>query len=174
MAVKVKRSTINEDITSPKVRLIDHDGESKGIVDIADALVAAKAASMDLVEISPNAEPPVCKVMDYGKFVFEAKKAKAASKKKQTVVHVKEIKFRPGTDIGDYNIKLRKLREFLELGDKTKITVRFRGREMAHKEIGTDLMKRVSKDLEEFGDVESFPKQEGRQMTMVIAPKKKK
>ncbi len=174
MAVKVKRSTINEDITSPKVRLIDHDGESKGIVDIADALVAAKVASMDLVEISPNAEPPVCKVMDYGKYVFEAKKAKAAAKKKQTVVHVKEIKFRPGTDIGDYNIKLRKLREFLELGDKTKITVRFRGREMAHKEIGTDLMKRVSKDLEEYGDVESFPKQEGRQMTMVVAPKKKK
>ncbi|PCI65184.1 MAG: translation initiation factor IF-3 [Gammaproteobacteria bacterium] len=174
MAVKVKRSTINEDITSPKVRLIDHDGESKGIVDIADALVVAKAASMDLVEISPNAEPPVCKVMDYGKYVFEAKKAKAAAKKKQTVVHVKEIKFRPGTDIGDYNIKLRKLREFLEIGDKTKITVRFRGREMAHKEIGTELMKRVSKDLEEFGDVESFPKQEGRQMTMVVAPKKKK
>jgi translation initiation factor IF-3 len=174
MAVKIKKSTINEHITAPKVRLIDHDGESKGIVDIKDALLLASRSSLDLVEVSPNAEPPVCKVMDYGKYVFEAKKAKVASKKKQTVVHVKEIKFRPGTDIGDYNIKLKKLQNFLEGGDKTKITVRFKGREMAHKEIGMNLIKRVEKDLEEFGDIESFPKLEGPQMTMVIAPKKKK
>lgn len=174
MAAKVQRANINEEIEAPKVRLIDKDGESKGIVSINEAIDAAKAVTMDLVEISPGAEPPVCKIMDYGKYVFEQKKAKAAAKKKQTVVHVKEIKFRPGTDIGDYNIKLRKLTEFLQEGDKTKITVRFRGREMAHREIGMDLMKRVQKDLEEFGDVESFPKQEGRQMTMVIAPKRKK
>ncbi|MBV1910499.1 MAG: translation initiation factor IF-3 [Kangiellaceae bacterium] len=174
MAAKVQRANINEEIEAPQVRLIDKDGESKGIVTIREAVAAAKEVTLDLVEISPGAEPPVCKIMDYGKYVFEAKKAKAAAKKKQTVVHVKEIKFRPGTDIGDYNIKLRKLTEFLQEGDKTKITVRFRGREMAHREIGMELMKRVQKDLEEFGDVESFPKLEGRQMTMVIAPKKKK
>ena len=174
MAAKIQRANINDEIEAPKVRLIDKDGESKGIVTIKEAIEAAVAVTLDLVEISPGAEPPVCKIMDYGKYVFEAKKAKAAAKKKQTVVHVKEIKFRPGTDIGDYNIKLRKLREFLAEGDKTKITVRFRGREMAHREIGMDLMKRVQKDLEELGDVEAFPKQEGRQMTMVIAPKKKK
>ena len=174
MAAKVQRANINEEIEAPKVRLIDQEGESKGVVSISEAIAAAEAATLDLVEISPGAEPPVCKIMDYGKYVFEQKKAKAAAKKKQTVVHVKEIKFRPGTDIGDYKIKLRKLTEFLEEGDKTKITVRFRGREMAHRELGMDLMKRVQKDLEEFGDVESFPKLEGRQMTMVIAPKKKK
>ncbi len=174
MAAKVQRANINEEIEAPQVRLIDQEGESKGVVSIAEAIAAAEEANLDLVEISPGAEPPVCKVMDYGKYVFEQKKAKAAAKKKQTVVHVKEIKFRPGTDIGDYKIKLRKLTEFLEEGDKTKITVRFRGREMAHRELGMDLMKRIQKDLEEFGDVESFPKLEGRQMTMVIAPKKKK
>ncbi len=112
--------------------------------------------------------------MDYGKYVFEQKKAKAAAKKKQTIVHVKEIKFRPGTDIGDYNVKIRKLKEFLEAGDKTKITVRFRGREMAHKELGMELMGRVEKDLAELSDVEARPKLEGRQMMMVLAPKKKK
>jgi len=174
MAAKTQRANINEEIEAPKVRLIDKDGESKGVVAIQDAIDAAIAVSLDLVEISPGAEPPVCKIMDYGKYVFEQKKAKAAAKKKQTVVHVKEIKFRPGTDIGDYNIKLRKLTEFLQEGDKTKITVRFRGREMAHRELGMDLMKRVEKDLAEFGDVESFPKLEGRQMTMVIGPKRKK
>ncbi len=174
MAAKTQRANINEEIEAPKVRLIDQDGESKGVVAIQDAIDAAVEANLDLVEISPGAEPPVCKIMDYGKYVFEQKKAKAAAKKKQTVVHVKEIKFRPGTDIGDYNIKLRKLTEFLQEGDKTKITVRFRGREMAHRELGMDLMKRVEKDLAEYGDVESFPKLEGRQMTMVIAPKRKK
>lgn len=154
--------------------MIGSDGDSKGIVSIKQALQAADEAKLDLVEISPGAEPPVCKIMDYGKYVFEQKKARAAAKKKQTVVHVKEIKFRPGTDIGDYNVKLRKLTEFLEHGDKTKITVRFRGREMAHKELGMELLERVEKDLSEYADVESRAKMEGRQMIMVMAPKKKK
>lgn len=156
------------------MRLIGADGEAVGVVSINEALSAAEAQELDLVEVSPGAEPPVCKIMDYGKYVFEQKKAKAAAKKKQTIVHVKEIKFRPGTDIGDYNVKIKKLKEFLEDGDKTKITVRFRGREMAHKELGLELMERVEKDLAELSDVEARPKLEGRQMMMVLAPKKKK
>lgn len=129
---------------------------------------------MDLVEISPNAEPPVCKVMDYGKFVFEANKKQAVARKNQKQIQVKEIKFRPGTDEGDYQVKLRSLIKFLNEGDKTKITVRYRGREMAHKEIGMDLLKRIEQDLEELAIVEQFPKLEGRQMVMVMGPKKKK
>lgn len=129
---------------------------------------------MDLVEISPNADPPVCKVMDYGKYQFEQNKKLQASKKKQKQVQIKEIKFRPGTEEGDYQVKLRNLNKFLEEGNKTKITVRFRGREMAHREIGLELLKRVKKDLEELANVEQFPKVEGRQMVMVMAPKKKK
>jgi translation initiation factor IF-3 len=129
---------------------------------------------MDLVEISPNADPPVCKVMDYGKYQFEQNKKLQASKKKQKQVQIKEIKFRPGTEEGDYQVKLRNLNKFLEEGNKTKITVRFRGREMAHREIGLELLKRVEKDLEELANVEQFPKVEGRQMVMVMAPKKKK
>jgi len=143
-------------------------------VAIDEALDSAYDANLDLVEISPNAEPPVCRIMDYGKFVFEKNKQKAAAKKKQKQVHIKEIKFRPGTDIGDYQVKLRNLIRFLEDGDKTKVTMRFRGREMAHQEIGRNLLERVKKDLEEYGSVESFPKMEGRQMIMVIAPLKKK
>jgi len=154
--------------------LIGADGESMGVVSNKEAQQAADEAKLDLVEISPGAAPPVCKIMDYGKYIFEQKKAKAAAKKKQTIVHVKEIKFRPGTDIGDYNVKLRKLQAFLEQGDKTKITVRFRGREMAHKELGMELLKRIEKDLSELADVEARPKLEGRQMIMVMAPKKKK
>jgi translation initiation factor IF-3 len=129
---------------------------------------------MDLVEISPNADPPVCKVMDYGKYQFEQNKKLQASKKKQKQVQIKEIKFRPGTEEGDYQVKLRNLNKFLEEGNKTKITVRFRGREMAHREIGLELLKRVEKDLEELANVEQFPKVEVRQMVMVMAPKKKK
>lgn len=140
---------------------------------MSEAQEQADEAGLDLVEITAQADPPVCKIMDYGKFLFEKSKQKAAAKKKQKQVQVKEIKFRPGTDIGDYNIKLRKLREFLENGDRTKITVRFRGREMAHQEQGRDLLKRVQTDLEEYGVVESFPKMEGRQMIMVVSPKKK-
>ncbi|ORU91816.1 MAG: translation initiation factor IF-3 [Cycloclasticus sp. symbiont of Poecilosclerida sp. N] len=132
----------------------------------------AVGVDLDLVEVSPTAEPPVCKIMDYGKFKFEASKKLQASKKKQKNVQVKEIKFRPGTDIGDYNVKLRNLRSFLEHGDKTKITVRFRGREMAHRELGMELLQRVEKDLEELAVVEQRPKFEGRQMVMVMVPKK--
>ncbi len=131
-------------------------------------------ANMDLVEISPNADPPVCKIMDYGKFQFEQNKKLAIAKKKQKQIQVKEIKFRPGTDEGDYQVKLRSLTKFLNDGDKTKITVRFRGREMAHREIGMDLLKRIEKDLEELALVEQFPKMEGRQMVMVLGSKKKK
>jgi translation initiation factor IF-3 len=133
----------------------------------------AAEASMDLVEISPQAEPPVCKVMDYGKFKFEEQKKRQAARKKQKQIQVKEIKFRPGTDIGDYNVKLRNLVKFLTEGDKVKVTLRFRGREMAHQELGRDLLKRVEADLEELGIVEQYPKMEGRQMVMVLAPKKK-
>ena len=144
-----------------------------GIVSIEQAMSAAEDAGLDLVEITAQASPPVCKLMDYGKFLFEKSKQKSAAKKKQKQVQVKEIKFRPGTDIGDYNVKLRKLKEFLENGDRTKVTVRYRGREMAHQELGRDLLKRVEKDLGEYGSVELFPKMEGRQMIMVISPKKK-
>lgn len=133
----------------------------------------AAADSLDLVEIVPTAEPPVCRIMDYGKFKFSQSKQKGANKKKQKKTQVKEIKMRPGTDIGDYNIKLKKLMEFLEEGDKTKVTIRFRGREMAHRELGMEMLKRVEKDLEEYGSVEQFPKMEGRQMIMVIGPTKK-
>lgn len=133
----------------------------------------ATEAGLDLVEISPQAEPPVCKVMDYGKFRFEEQKKRQASRKKQKQIQVKEIKFRPGTDIGDYNVKLRNLTRFLTDGDKVKVTLRFRGREMAHQELGRDLLKRVEADLVELGTVEQYPKMEGRQMVMVLAPKKK-
>lgn len=134
----------------------------------------ASEASMDLVEISPNAEPPVCRIMDYGKFRFEENKKQQTARKKQKQTQVKEIKFRPGTDIGDYNIKLRKLIDFLGEGDRTKVTLRFRGREMAHQELGMELLMRVKTDLAEYGVVEQEPKMEGRLMVMVLAPKKNK
>ncbi len=137
------------------------------------AMQMAADASMDLVEIAPQGEPPVCRLMDYGKFRFEEQKKRQQARKKQKQIQVKEIKFRPGTDIGDYNIKLGKLTGFLEDGDKVKVTLRFRGREMAHQNLGRDLLKRVEADLEELGSVEQFPKMEGRQMIMVLAPKKK-
>jgi len=141
---------------------------------LSEAKQLAGNANMDLVEVSPNADPPVCKIMDYGKFLFDQNKKLAVAKKKQKQIQVKEIKFRPGTDIGDYNVKLRNLTKFLEEGNKTKITVRFRGREMAHREIGMDLLKRVEADLSELAAVEQFPKMEGRQMVMVLGPRKKK
>jgi translation initiation factor IF-3 len=156
------------------VRLTGADGEAVGVVSIAEAMEAANEAGMDLVEISPNAEPPVCRVMDYGKFLFEKSKAAKEQKKKQKQVQIKEIKFRPGTDIGDYQVKLRNLTGFLEDGNKVKVTIRFRGREMAHQEIGVDVLNRLKADTEEFAVVESFPTRiEGRQMIMVLAPKKK-
>ncbi len=156
------------------MRLIGADGEPAGVVATAEAKRMAYDASLDLVEISPNAEPPVCRIMNYGKYRFEQNKKIQLAKKKQKQIQVKEIKFRPGTGISDYQVKLRNLIRFLEDGDKTKITVRFRGREMAHKELGMDLLKRVEKDLEELATVEQYPKMEGRQMVMVLAPKKKK
>jgi len=137
------------------------------------ALELAEEADLDLVEIAPDAKPPVCRVMDYGKFLFELSKKKHAAKKKQKIIHVKEIKFRPGTEEQDYQVKLRNLIKFLSSGDKAKVTLRFRGREMAHMELGQKLLQRVEKDLDEYGTVEQFPKMEGRQMIMVLAPKKK-
>jgi translation initiation factor IF-3 len=145
-----------------------------GIVEIATALETAQQDSLDLVEISPDAEPPVCKVMDYGKHVFDIKKKLAQQKKKQKQTQVKEMKFRPGTDVGDYQIKLRSLVRFLENGDKAKVTLRFRGREMAHQELGAEMMKRIEADLTELAQVEQYPKLEGRQMTMVLAPLSRK
>ena len=154
--------------------MVGKDGEQIGVVSITEALELAEQNSLDLVEISPNAEPPVCKVMDYGKFIFEKSKAQKEQKKKQKQIQVKEIKFRPGTDEGDYQVKLRNLRRFLEGGDKAKVTIRFRGREMAHQDIGIDLLNRVKSDLEDIANCESFPNRvEGRQMIMVLAPIKK-
>ena len=154
--------------------MIGADGEQVGVVTIEEAIAAATAANLDLVEISPDAEPPVCKVMDYGKKLFEQKKQVAAQRKKQKQTQVKEMKFRPGTDEGDYKVKLRNLVRFLEDGDKAKVTLRFRGREMAHQELGMEMLKRIENDLAELGQVEQFPKIEGRQLTMVIAPRSKK
>ena len=165
---------LNEEIRVPSVRLIGADGSQVGIVARDDALAEARLASLDLVLISPDAEPPVCKIMDYGKHVFEQKKVKAAQKKKQKQTQVKEMKFRPGTEDGDYQVKLRNLVRFLEEGDKAKVSLRFRGREVVHPEIGMNLMKRIENDLEDYGTVESEPRFEGRQVIMVLAPRKKK
>ena len=153
--------------------MINSDGEQAGVMALAEALELAREVSLDLVEVSPNAEPPVCRIMDFGKFVFEQNKKAQSAKRKQKQVHVKEIKFRPGTEEGDYQVKLRKLREFLEIGDKAKVTLRFRGREMAHQELGAQLLARVRDDLEDLGTVEQMPQLEGRQMIMIIGPKKK-
>ena len=164
---------INGEISAPEVRLLGPKGEQIGIVSLAEAVRQAEEAELDLVEIAPTAVPPVCRVMDYGKFKYaEAKRAHEA-KLKQKQIQVKEIKFRPGTDDGDYNIKVRNLKRFLTEGDKTKITLRFRGREMAHQELGMALLKRVEADLAELGQIEQFPKMEGRQMVMMVGPKKK-
>jgi translation initiation factor IF-3 len=165
---------INDQIQAKEVRLIAADGEQVGIVSIDEALAAAKAANLDLVAIAVEAEPIVCKVMDYGKHLFEIKKSKAASKKKQKQQQIKEMKFRPGTEEGDYQVKLRNLTRFLEHGDKAKVSLRFRGRELAHQELGMEMMQRIEKDLADLGVVEQQPKMEGRQIVMVIAPKKKK
>lgn len=154
------------------MRVIGSDGEQAGVMSITAAISLAKEEGLDLVEVSPMAEPPVCRIMDFGKYLFEQNKKNQSAKRKQKQVHVKEIKFRPGTDEGDYQIKLRKLKEFLENGDKTKVTLRFRGREMAHRELGAQLLARVRDDLEDYGSVEQMPQMEGRQMVQVIAPKK--
>ncbi|HUQ74462.1 MAG TPA: translation initiation factor IF-3 [Burkholderiales bacterium] len=164
---------INREITAPEVRLVAENGDQLGIKTVMEALKLAEESNVDLVEIAPLAVPPVCKLMDYGKFRYREQKKAHEAKLKQKQIQVKEIKFRPGTDEGDYKIKLAKLIQFLEEGDKAKVTLRFRGREMAHKEFGERLLERVRKDLDAVGAVEQFPKLEGRQMVMVIAPKKK-
>ena len=156
------------------MRLIGVNNEPLGIVSLNEALTMAEEANVDLVEIAPTAEPPVCRLMDYGKFRYQEQKKAHEAKLKQKVIQVKEIKFRPGTDDGDYNIKLRNIVKFLEEGDKCKITLRFRGREMAHQDIGVRMLERLKEDLDLHGQVEQFPKMEGRQMVMVMAPKKKK
>lgn len=156
------------------MRLTGVDGEALGIVKLHEALRLSEAADVDLVEIAPNAAPPVCRLMDYGKFKYQESKKAHEAKLKQKIVQVKEVKFRPGTDDGDYGVKLRNLQRFLDEGDKAKITLRFRGREMAHQEIGMRMLERLRTDLDEFGQVEQMPKMEGRQMVMVLGPKKKK
>ncbi|OHU88247.1 translation initiation factor IF-3 [Pseudoalteromonas amylolytica] len=170
-----QKNRINEEITAKEVRLSGVEGQEASIMSLKEAQAIADEAGVDLVEISPNAEPPVCKVMDYGKFLFEKAKLQKEQKKKQKQIQIKEIKFRPGTDEGDYQVKLRSLRKFLEAGDKAKITIRFRGREMAHQEIGIELLNRVKTDLEDLAVVESFPNRvEGRQMVMMMSPIAKK
>jgi translation initiation factor IF-3 len=164
---------INEEINTPEIRLIGVEGEQIGIVSLASAMRMAEEAEVDLVEIAPTAKPPVCRLMDYGKFKYQESKKRHEAKLKQKQIQVKEVKFRPGTDEGDYQIKLRNLIRFLEEGDKAKVTLRFRGREMAHQEFGVKLLERVRTDLDPYGVVEQFPKLEGRQMIMVLSPKKK-
>ncbi|WP_368881391.1 translation initiation factor IF-3 [Proteus mirabilis] len=169
-----RQNRINGEIRAHEVRLTGLDGEQIGVVSLKEALEKAEEAGADLVEISPNAEPPVCRIMDYGKFLYEKSKTLKEQKKKQKVIQVKEVKFRPGTDEGDYQVKLRNLIRFLEDGDKAKVTLRFRGREMVHQQIGMEMLNRIREDLDELASVESFPnKIEGRQMIMVLAPKKK-
>ncbi|NNF96783.1 MAG: translation initiation factor IF-3 [Halobacteria archaeon] len=168
-----KKTRINDEITARELRVIDAEGEQVGVISLDDALNMAFDADMDLVEVAPDSSPPVCRIMDYGKYLFEENKKRHAAKKKQKQIHIKEVKFRPGTEQGDYQVKLRNLTRFLNNGDKTKVTLRFRGREMAHQELGLQLLKRVEEDLNEIGTVEQYPKLEGRQMVMVIAPKKK-
>ena len=169
-----KKPIINEHIEADQVRLVGEEGEQLGIKSLEDARVAAAEAKLDLVLIAPDADPQVCKIMDYGKHIFDLKKEKAANKKKQRRTQVKEIKFRPGTEIGDYQVKLRNLIRFLEDGDKAKVSLRFRGREMAHQHLGMELVGRIKEDLVEYGTVEQEPKMEGRQIIMVLAPVKKR
>ncbi len=168
-----KTQRVNHEITAPEIRLVGMNSEPLGIVSLRAALEMAEESEVDLVEIAPTAQPPVCRLMDFGKFKYQEAKRAHDAKLKQKQVQVKEIKFRPGTDEGDYQIKLRNLIKFLQEGDKTKITLRFRGREMAHQEFGIRLLERVKADLQEHGVVEQFPKMEGHQLIMVLAPTKK-
>ena len=169
-----KTHRLNDEITVPEIRLQGLEGEQLGIVNIRAALQMAEEAGVDLVEIAPTAKPPVCRIMDYGKFKYQEAKRAHEAKLKQKQVQVKEIKLRPGTDENDYQIKLRNMTRFLDDGDKVKVTLRFRGREMAHQEFGMRQLERIKADLDEVGQVEQMPKMEGRQMIMVIAPAKKK
>ncbi|MDZ4078668.1 MULTISPECIES: translation initiation factor IF-3 [Hydrocarboniphaga] len=163
----------NEQITAPRVRVIGDDGSQAGIMLTRDAIARAEELGMDLVEVSPNADPPVCKIMDYGKYIYQKDKAQHAAKKKQKQIQVKEIKFRPTTETADYETKMRAAQRFIEEGDKVKVTVRYRGREMAHQEIGMQLMDRVKGDLDAIAVVEQYPKMEGRQAVMVLSAKKR-
>ncbi|MDZ4728538.1 MAG: translation initiation factor IF-3 [Xanthomonadales bacterium] len=167
-----KETRRNDEITATQVRVIDAEGEQAGVMPIAAALILAAEASMDLVEIAPNGEPPVCRIMDYGKYRFEAQKKAQGAKKKQKQTQIKEVKFRPGTEVADFQVKIRNVRRFLGEGDKVKITLRFRGREMAHQEFGTLMLKRIEAELAAEITVEQFPRMEGRQMVMMISPKK--
>ncbi|WP_371412457.1 translation initiation factor IF-3 [Pseudophaeobacter sp. EL27] len=153
-----------------EIRLIGADGENVGVVHPAKAMDMANEAGLDLVEISPNATPPVCKIMDFGKFKYEQQKRESEARKKQKIIEVKEVKFRPNTDTNDYEVKMRNVYKFLETGDKVKITLRFRGREMAHQNLGRQLLERVAEDVKDLGKVENMPKMEGRQMVMMIGP----
>jgi len=169
-----KKPVINEHIDASEVRLVLENGDQAGIVSIEVARAASSEEKLDLVLIAPEAEPPVCKIMDYGKHIFDLKKQKVANKKKQHKQTVKEIKFRPGTEEGDYQVKLRNLIRFLNDGDKAKVSLRFRGRELAHQHLGLELVQRIGRDLEDYGTVEQEPKMEGRQIVMVLSPAKKK
>ena len=162
---------MNTDILNEEVRCIAPDGEQLGVMKTEDAIAEADSHGLDLVEVSPNADPPVCKILDYGKFKFEAQKKRNEAKKKQKVIEVKEIKLRPNIDEHDYQVKMRSVQKFLDEGDKVKVTLRFRGREMAHQELGVNVLNRVREDTDEVAKIEAFPKLEGRQMIMVIAPK---
>lgn len=168
-----KKHRINGEIRANEIRLIGIDGEQLGIVKVAEALAMAEENEVDLVEIAPTAKPPVCRLMDYGKFRYQEQKRQQEARAKQKVVQLKEVKFRPATDDGDYNVKLRNVRRFIEEGDKVKVSLRFRGREMAHQELGMRVLERVRDDVEEICQVESFPRLEGRQMVMVLAPRRK-
>jgi translation initiation factor IF-3 len=171
--VQGKRVRRNAEILSPRVRVIGPNADQLGIMTVQEALRSAESSGLDLVEVAPGAEPPVCRIMDYGKFVFEQNKKAQSARRKQKQIQVKEVKFRPGTEEGDYQVKLRNLIKFLTHGDKAKVTLRFRGREMVHQELGAELLKRVQTDLEQYGSVEQQPLMEGRQMIMVIGPRKR-
>ncbi|WP_428088298.1 translation initiation factor IF-3 [Candidatus Thioglobus sp.] len=168
------KTRVNDTIKVSEVRLIDAQGGQVGIVDTNEAKKKAKEVNLDLVEVSPNAKPPVCKIMDFGKYVYELKQQKKEAKKKQKKTQVKTIKYRPGTEEGDYQIKFRNLVKFLDNGDKVKVSIWFRGREMQHKELGMEMLDRIEKDTEEFANVEQKAKMEGRQLGMMLSPKSKK
>jgi len=169
--VKKEGPRVNDEITSPRVLLIDESGEKQGEMPTSAALEAAQEAGLDLVEVAPNADPPVCKILDFGKLKYQEQKKKSEAKKKQKTVEIKEIKMRPNIDIHDYDVKARAMRRFFEEGDKVKVTLRFRGREMAHQELGVQLLDKVKQDTSEIAKVESEPRLEGRQMVMVLAPR---
>ncbi len=162
---------MNAEILNEEVRCISPEGEQLGVMKTSDAIAEADSHGLDLVEVSPNTDPPVCKILDYGKFKYEAQKKKNEAKKKQKIIEVKEIKLRPNIDEHDYQVKMRNVQKFLDEGDKVKVTMRFRGREMAHQELGVNVLNRVRDDTEDVAKIEAFPKLEGRQMIMVIAPK---